>query len=305
MAWPPILVRYGEIGIKTRSVRASFERRLVERVEEQLLARAVEAEVTRERGRLLVRAADVDKALDALAHTFGVVSASLARACAPTLEGVSAAAVEAAREEGLKPGMSFALRVKRIGEHSFTSLDLAKAAAGAVFGAFPDWKLTVNLTEPDFTIRAEIREGEGYVFTRTVKGPGGLPLGSQGRVAVLVDSPRAVHAAWLMAKRGAALFLWAPDVERAKEWLAPLGPWVPDWKARPLDAADRAGAMRLLAPIMKEHRCQALVLADDAAQAIALREEDQILGFPVFRPLVGYHGPRFAELSRLAELPEG
>lgn len=303
VAWAPIVVRYGEIGIKTRSVRAQFERRLVERIEEQLVARGVESEVTREQARVLVRAGDVEGALDALRHTFGVVSASPARACEPTPEGVARAAVDAAREDGLKPGMGIALRVKRVGEHAFTSLDVAKAAADAVFKAFPGFGLKVDLDEPDFPIHAEVREGAAFVFTRTVRGPGGLPLGSQGRVAVLVDSPRAAHAAWLMAKRGAALFLFSTDVDQAEAWMRPLAPWVPGWKVRPVEGATRTATFAHLRPIMESHRCQALVLADDLAAALAGRAADETLGHPVFRPLVGYAGPHLRGLSRAAELP--
>lgn len=302
MAWPPILVRYGEIGIKTRSVRASFERRLMDRIEEQLVARGVEAEVARERGRLFLRAHDVEGALDALTHTFGVVSASPAIECGATPEAVAEKAVEVARER-LRPGMTFALKVKRVGEHPFTSLDVAKAAAGRIFDLLPDRQPKVDLTKPDLAIHAEVREGEAFVFTRTVKGPGGLPLGSQGRVGILVDSPRAAHAAWLMGKRGAALFLFAPDPAQAEAWLAPLGPWVPGWKARHVGGSTRAERLAALRPLLAAHRCQALVLADGTEEAIASRGEDALAGVPVFRPLVGYAGPRFADLARIAGLP--
>ena len=302
MAWPPILVRYGEIGIKTRSVRASFERRLIDRIEEQLVARNVEAEVARERGRVFVRAGDVEGALDALTHTFGVVSASPALECPATPEGVAEASVRVARE-GLQPGMSFAMKVKRVGEHPFTSLDVAKAAAGRVFDAFPEWKIKVDLTKPDFAIHAEVREGEAFVFTRTVKGPGGLPLGSQGRVGVLVDSPRAAHAAWLMGKRGAGLYLFARDPAEAETWLQPLTPWVPGWRVRAVQGEARAELLAALRPLLATHKCQALVVADGTQEALALRGEDALAGVPVFRPLVGYAGRHFEQLARLAELP--
>lgn len=302
MAWPPILVRYGEIGIKTRSVRASFERRLMDRIEEQLVARGVEAEVARERGRLFVRAKDVEGALDALTHTFGVVSASPAVECEATPESVAAASVEVARER-LRPGMTFAMKVKRVGEHPFTSLDVAKKAAGRIFDELPDRQPKVDLTRPDLAIHAEVREGEAFVFTRTAKGPGGLPLGSQGRVGVLVDSPRAAHAAWLMGKRGAALFLFAPDPAQAEAWMRPLSPWVPAWKLRPVEGGTRAERLAALKPLLRAHKCQALVVADGTEDALRAREEDALAGVPVFRPLVGYAGHHFADLSRLAELP--
>lgn len=303
MAWPPILVRYGEIGIKSRSVRIQFEKRLVERIEEQLVRRAVEAEVARQGSRILVRAADVDKALDALAHTFGVVSASPTTPCAPTPDGVAAVALDIARER-LQPGQSFALRVKRSGEHSFSSLDVAKRAAARIGEALADRKPRVDLETPDLLIRAEVRENEAYVFTRTVDGPGGLPLGSQGRVGVLVDSPRAAHAAWLMGKRGSALYFWTREPERAEGWLAPLAPWVGHVRIRPLAGDTRGEQYAELSPALAQHRCMALVVADGLDEALLGREQDALVGVPVFRPLVGFAGKRYRDLCAQAELPE-
>ena len=303
MAWPPILVRYGEIGIKSRSVRVQFEKKLVERIEEQLVKRSVEAEVARQMSRIIVHAAEVEGALDALRHTFGVVSASPAVRCDPTPDAVAALAVEVAREH-LPQGGSFAMRVKRAGTHAFTSLDVAKHAADRIFQALGDRKPRVDLETPDLTIRAEIREGEAFVFTRTVDGPGGLPLGSQGRVGVLVDSPRAAHAAWLIGKRGAGLYLWAREPERAEAWLAPLRPWVPGLRVRPLAGDTRGEQYASLAPELAQHRCMALVVADGLDEQLLSREQDAHVGVPVFRPLVGYAGARFRELCRVAELPE-
>lgn len=303
MAWPPILVRYGEIGIKSRSVRAQFERRLMDRIDEQLVRRGVEAEMTRNWGRLFLRAADVEKALDALTHTFGIVSASPAVECPATPAGVAEVALQVARER-LQPGQSFALRVKRSGTHPFTSLDVAKACASRILDSLAEREPRVDLDDPDLAIHAEVREGEAYVFTRTERGPGGLPLGSQGRVGVLVDGPRAAVASWLMGKRGSALVFFATDAAQAEAWLAPLAPWVPSLRVRPVPGATRADVLDALAPQLSAHKCQALVLADTLDEQLARAADDKRAGVPVFRPLTGYSGERYRRLCRTAELPE-
>ena len=297
MPWPPILVRYGEIGIKSRTVRSQFEKRLVERIEEQLVRRGAESEVLREEGRIVVRAAEQEKALDALKHTFGIVSASPARQCASDIDVIADEVAMVARELVPK-GASFALKVKRVGEHKFTSLDVAKRAAGRVFDALPDHALTVNLNEPDVALHVEVRDNESFVFTRTIRGPGGLPLGSQGRVGVWVDGPRAAHAAWLIGKRGASLYFFAPDIAKAEAWLAPLAPWIPQFRVRQSPSVkDASGLLDML-------RCQALIRADGLEAQWESRDADADAGVPVFRPLTGYPGARFRELARLAELPE-
>jgi thiamine biosynthesis protein ThiI len=62
---------------------------------------------------------------------------------------------------------------------------------------------SVDLTNPDREIFVEMRQSKSYVFTETVEGVGGLPLGTQGKMVSLVsggiDSP---VATWLMMKRG-------------------------------------------------------------------------------------------------------
>lgn len=303
MAWSPILVRYGEIGIKSRTVRSAFEKRLVERIEEQLARRGLEAEVVRQQSRIVVRAADTGRAVDALVHTFGIVSVSAATPCAATPDGVADVAVEIAREK-LKEGASFAMRIKRAGSHPFTSLDVAKHAADRIFKAFGDRKPTVDLEHPDLAIHAEIRDNEAFVFTSIERGPGGLPLGSQGRVGVLVDSPRAAHAAWLMGKRGSGLYFFTAEPARAAGWLKPLEPWVATMRVRELTGSTRGEQYAELAPELARHRCMALVVADGIDEQIMSREQDAHVGVPVFRPLVGFAGPRFTQLCVDAELPE-
>lgn len=303
MSWPPILVRYGEIGIKSRTVRAQFEKKLVERIEEQLMRRGLEGEVLRQQSRVVVRAADTDRAVEALTHTFGVVSVSPATPCEATPDGVASVAVEVARGR-LREGGSFALRVKRAGTHGFTSLDVAKHAADRIFQALGDRKPRVDLGHPDLAIHAEIRDREAFVFTAIERGPGGLPLGSQGRVGVLVDSPRAAHAAWLMGKRGSGLYFFTPEPARAAEWLKPLEPWVPTVRIREIAGATRGEQYAELAPELAKHRCMALVVGDGIDEQILSREQDAHVGVPVFRPLVGFAGKRFKQLCLDAELPE-
>lgn len=302
MPWAPILARYGEIGIKSRSVRVQFEKRLVERVEEQLMRRGVEAEVLRTQSRIVVRASDTERAMDALTHTFGIVSVSPTTPCAADPDAIGKLSADIAREK-LAEGGSFAMRVKRAGTHTFTSLDVAKHAADMVFKAVPERKPRVDLTAPDLSIHVEIRDSEAFVFTRTEAGPGGLPLGSQGRVGVLVDSPRAAHAAWLMGKRGSSLYFFTSEPARAAEWLKPLEPWVATIRVREVAGDTRGEQYASIAPELAKHHCQALVVADGIEGALMGREQDAHVGVPVFRPLVGFAGKRFEALCQQAELP--
>ncbi|MEM2021796.1 MAG: THUMP domain-containing protein, partial [Zestosphaera sp.] len=93
----------------------------------------------------------------------------------------------------------FAVRVKRSGIHSFTSIDVAKE-----LGAYlKPYSAGVDLENPDVEIILEVRGSKAYLYRRSIKGVGGLPIGTEGHALSLfsggIDSP---VAAWLTAKRG-------------------------------------------------------------------------------------------------------
>jgi len=97
--------------------------------------------------------------------------------------------------------MSFAIRARRSGTHPYTSQDLGREAGSAVWTAVPG--LRVDLTNPEREIFIEVRENKAYIFHETLSGPGGLPLGTQGRAVGLVESELDLVSAWLLMRRGA------------------------------------------------------------------------------------------------------
>jgi len=91
------------------------------------------------------------------------------------------------------------VRVKRSGQHKFTSLDVARKVGELL----KPYSAGVDLENPEVTVELEVRGSVAYLYTRTIRGPGGLPVGVEGKALVLFsggfDSP---VAAWFTAKRG-------------------------------------------------------------------------------------------------------
>ncbi|RSD34206.1 MAG: thiamine biosynthesis protein ThiI, partial [Methanohalophilus sp.] len=137
-------------------------------------------------------------------NVFGVVSTSFARKVDPNLKS---AAEECAATAGefIAESESFAIRPRRSGNHSFTSTDLGRSCGDAVYEKLESLgrNPSVNLDDPDKEIFVEMRQNAAYVFTGISKGVGGLPVGTQGKMVVLlsggIDSP---VAAWLLMRRG-------------------------------------------------------------------------------------------------------
>jgi thiamine biosynthesis protein ThiI len=213
--YPPgadtVLVRHGEIGTKSEQVGRKMEEQLRDNIGAILADRGFDDPVNRERNRLYVRtAADrIEAVTDAVTDTFGVVSASPARATAATLDAISEALGETAREH--YEGGTFAVRARRAGgtdAHPFSSTDIEETGGAAVWRAAEATGVdpAVNLDDPDLTLFVECRSEEAFVFVEKREGPGGLPFGTQRPVVALVsggfDSP---VAAWEMMRRGCQL----------------------------------------------------------------------------------------------------
>ena len=194
-----IIARYGEIGLKSPKIRSRFERKLVKNIRATF-----ECEVERNQGRIYIFPQDFDEGIEKLNRVFGVVSYSPATSTDSTYEGIDGT-LTAYTEELISEGIldentKFAIKCRRVGNHDYTSQEMAAHCGGVVRNVV---LAPVDLTNPDLTIFVEIRENKAFIYHEKIKGPGGLPLGTQGRVVVLlssgIDSP---VAAYLMMKRG-------------------------------------------------------------------------------------------------------
>jgi thiamine biosynthesis protein ThiI len=196
---PTILVRYSEIGLKSRPVRKRFESQLKENIMSMLARDRIEALVTSDVSRFYVNAGNVDEAVRSLRKVFGIASLSVAETCGSGMSEICETVAKYSVSR-IKRGQSFAVRARREGEHTYTSMELGKEAGSAIFLANDGIK--VDLTNPDVIFYIEVRNNKAYIFGSYVRAHAGLPLGSQGRVVAEVNDERGLLSAWLMMKRG-------------------------------------------------------------------------------------------------------
>lgn len=200
-----VVVRYGEIGTKSWRTRRWFEDILMNNIREALVSEEVPyKKIEAMHGRIIVWTARPAEATEVLRRVFGVVSLSPAMAVEAALEKINRTALKLFRRKKRDLGLEkprFRVSARRITkEFPIKSPDLQKLVGEYVL---ENEEAVVDLRDYDVEIGIEVMEGKAYVFTDRIKGWGGLPIGTQGKVVALlsggIDSP---VAAFLMMKRG-------------------------------------------------------------------------------------------------------
>jgi len=204
-----VLVRYGELALKSPPVRRDFESSLRRNIVQQFAREGLELRLGSDRGHLYAEVADPGPAVRLLRRVFGVTSVSVVHEVATERDLLRAKLLELAGPR-LAQGASFAVRARRVGSHAFTSQELARDLGSDVLEAFPDRALRVDLTHPQIELFVEVRGPRTYLYFDRFSGPGGLPLGVAGNLVALVDGPRGGLGAYLMMKRGCRVAFAAP-----------------------------------------------------------------------------------------------
>lgn len=193
-----LLVRYSSIGTKSHAVQLRMKRILRQRVEDRLEYEDIEYEkVSAIAGRVIAATSEPEKAAESVSELPGVASVS------PAIKtGASIDEMKEASEE-FEYGETFGVDANRAGDHDFSSQDI-KRELGSHVEDFSG--AGVELDNPDTWLEVDVRGDEAYVFSEKIKGPGGLPVGSQESFAALIsggiDSP---VAAYQMIVRGSDL----------------------------------------------------------------------------------------------------
>jgi thiamine biosynthesis protein ThiI len=205
-----ILARYAEVGLKSSGVRRYFESILLDNMLTALSAHGLEALINCEQGRIYITTDRIEESIPILRRVFGVASISPALITDSAMEEMQKTAAEYSRTV-LREGQSFAVKARREGNHPYKSMDVGREVGSAIFLANEDRGVRVDLTHPDVTFYVEVRERMAYIFSEYLSGPGGLPMGSQGKVVASVETERDALAAWMLMKRGCRVFISTPS----------------------------------------------------------------------------------------------
>jgi tRNA uracil 4-sulfurtransferase len=305
------LIRYSEIALKSEPVRRRWEDRLITNIHEVLPG----SRIRKERGRIWVLG---DANEERLSKVFGIVSFSRCDHC--HLDELKPFILDYCHRREMNEAKTFALRIRRVGNHSFRSQEKTIELADLILDEFPG--LGVDLQNPDITIHVEIRHNDCYLYKDSVKGAGGLPLGVEGKLVALIsggiDSP---VAAWAMMRRGCKiipvyvdLFGSESALERARAVTDALRKYQPGLELMVVRDTFLEEAARLLArqdlgrytclickrrmykvaqTVAEECGAKGIVTGESLGQVASqtldnLYVLDEVADMPVYRPLIAY-----------------
>ena len=201
MQYSEIMIRYGELSTKGKN-RMRFINKLERNIEDVLsVYPQVQVRADRDRAHVYLHGADYKPVAESLKQVFGIQNFSPSYKIEKSTPALVAAVQELMREV-YKEGMTFKISSRR-SDHSFEldSRELNQRLGNAVFEAIA--YAQVKMKAPDIELRVEIREEAAYLSYETIRGAGGLPVGTSGKGMLMlsggIDSP---VAGYLALKRG-------------------------------------------------------------------------------------------------------
>lgn len=234
MKYTEIMVRYGELSTKGKN-RKTFIMQLAQNVKRALADfPALKIHADRDRMHILLNGEDSEEVIPKLSKVFGIQNFSPSIRIEKEMPAIRAMVQEVVREV-YTPGKTFKITAKR-SDHSFEldSNGLNQELGGAVIEAIPE--IQVQMKKPDINLRIEIRKDAAYLSYGTIRGAGGLPVGTSGRGMLMlsggIDSP---VAGYLAMKRGVeveAVHFASPPytseqaLQKAKDLAEKLVPYV-------------------------------------------------------------------------------
>ena len=334
-----IIVKYGEIGIKGKNIYI-FENKLIKNIK-NMLKPIDKFNVYKEYGRVYVDLGDYeyDEVCEEVKKVFGVVGVCPAVKVLRNNEEDVEAAYQKLKEtallvleEKIEAGAKTFKVESRRGDKSFrlTSQDMSIDIGGYLLSNVGD-KIKVDINKPEAKIKCELRENNVVVYSDTVPGYGGLPIGTNGKAMSLlsggIDSP---VATWMVAKRGMEVeavhfhtypFTSEKSQEKVKDLARILAKYcgkvrlhkvniLEIQKAVGLNCRDeemtiisRRFMMRIAQKLAEQRNCDALITGESIGQVASqtiqgLTCTNASVSLPVFRPLIAMDKTEIIEIAK-------
>lgn len=331
MQYQSFLIKYAEIGVKGKN-RYLFEDALVSQIRHSLSRVEGDFTVAKESGRIYATAQsdyDFDEAVEALKRIFGIAAiCPMVQVEDTGYEDLKKQVVSYVDECYEDKNFTFKVNARRGNKkYPINSEQINRDLGELILDTFPETRVDVH--KPQVMLHVEVRS-KINIYSRVIPGPGGMPVGTNGKAMLLlsggIDSP---VAGYMIAKRGVkidAVYFHAPPYtsERAKQKVIDLAKQVSKYSGpihlhivnftdiqlaiydkcphEELTIIMRRYMMRIAQRLAEEAGAMALITGESIGQVASqtmqsLRTTDAVCTIPVFRPVIGFDKQEIVDLS--------
>jgi thiamine biosynthesis protein ThiI len=326
------LIKYAEIGVKGKN-RDLFEEALVRQIKYALKRCEGEFRVRRTRGRIYIDVLsddyDYEETIDNLKTVCGVSAiCPMVQLEDEGFDKLCESAVSYMDEHYPDKNITFKVNARRARKnYPVESMEINASVGEKILQAFPE--IRVDVHNPDVMLYIEVRE-HIYIYSIEIPGPGGMPVGTNGKAMLLlsggIDSP---VAGFMVAKRGVkidAVYFHAPPYtsERAKQKVVDLAKLVARYSGPiylhvinfteiqlaiyekcphdELTIIMRRYMMRIAEYFAKKDNCLGLITGESIGQVASqtlqsLAATNEVCTLPVYRPVIGFDKQEIVERS--------
>lgn len=325
------LIKYAEIGIKGKN-RFLFEDALVAQIRHALKKVEGVFHVSKTQGRIFVECAseyDFDEVVGGLMHVFGIAGICPVVTVEDTgFEDLKKEVIRFIKDVYEDKNFTFKVDSRRARKnYPMDSQEINRDLGEVILHEFEG--LSVDVHKPEVMLRVEIRE-KIYIYSKVIPGPGGMPVGTNGKAMLLlsggIDSP---VAGYMISKRGVkidAVYFHAPPYtsERAKQKVIDLAALISKYTGpihlhvinftdiqlyiyekcphEELTIIMRRYMMRIAEHIAQQNNCLGLITGESIGQVASqtlqsLAATNEVCGMPVYRPLIGFDKQEIVEIS--------
>lgn len=331
MIFHAFLIKYGEIGIKGKN-RYLFEDALIRQMRYALKDVDGTFDIHKSQGRIYVECEgeyDYEETVASLKRVFGIVGiCPVIHVEDQGFEQLKKDVVDYMDQMYPDKNTTFKVEARR-GKKSYpkNSMEINCDLGEAILEAFPEIKVDVH--KPEIKLNIEIRE-QIYIYSEIIPGPGGMPVGTNGKAMLLlsggIDSP---VAGYMISKRGVGLeatYFHAPPYtsERAKQKVIDLAKLVAKYsgpiKLHIVNFTDiqlyiydkcphdeltiimRRYMMKIAEHFAKESGCLGLITGESIGQVASqtmqsLAATNDVCTLPVYRPVIGFDKQEIVDVS--------
>ena len=322
-----ILIKYGELTTK-KANRNLFINTLYSNIKDSLKNYNIKIEKTRVRMFIEpLNENEFDIIVNKLKKIFGIHSIVIAYECDNNIDTIKNLCLDISKGINFK---TFKVETKRSNKNfEIPSMEFNNVIGGLLLKNIPNIKVDVH--NPEYTLKIEIRDKNTYIYGSEVKGAGGYPVGVAGKGILMlsggIDSP---VAGYLAMKRGIkieCLYFESPPhtslmaKNKVKELVKKLSEYQPDIKLHIVNFTNiqegiykninpdymitimRRMMYRISERVIKKRKCLVLINGESVGQVASqtltsMSVINSVTNIPVIRPVACYDKLEIIDIAK-------